>query len=316
MREVRRARRPRARAGARPDGCPGAPPRGTALRGARPSAYSRTAAAVASSVVITVASHAVTPASSIASSICANAAGPSVTETPAAPFTWRSTSPGASSSPPSPPPSSRDVDDAVAKLEPGGRERAVLPQQCPLDDVRAHRAMMPEKTERPGCRPTQGCRSAVSFAARNAGAGVVAGDEALLGEPAAVDRQGDAVDVRGEVAREVQRRVRDVSRLAVAALRDGRRQARSKLPSPKYCSVSGVRISPGQIAFTRMPSAARSRARLFVSPTTPCFAAVYAGRCDSPIEPADGRDVHDRPAAGLPHCAAPRPGRRRRCRSG
>ena len=51
-------------------------------------------------------------------------------------------------------------------------------------------------------------------------AGVVARDEALLREPAAVDDQGGAVDVRAELAREVQRRVRDVPRLAVAALRN------------------------------------------------------------------------------------------------
>ena len=39
-------------------------------------------------------------------------------------------------------------------------------------------------------------------------------------------------------------------------------------------SVSGVRITPGQMALTRIPAEARSRARLFVRPTTPCFAAV------------------------------------------
>ena len=74
----------------------------------------------------------------------------------------------------------------------------------------------------------------------------LAGGEALLGQPAAVDRQGDAVHVGGLVAREVERGVGDVVRDADAALRDDgaeplleRVVARSTAPSAACGSGRG-----------------------------------------------------------------------------
>src|SRR4051812_2773504 len=61
-------------------------------------------------------------------------------------------------------------------------------------------------------------------------AGALALDEALLGQPAAVDRERRPVHVRAEVAREVERGVRDVARLAVAAERHRRGEAPLEAP--------------------------------------------------------------------------------------
>ena len=44
----------------------------------------------------------------------------------------------------------------------------------------------------------------------------------------------------------------------------------------------GVSVNPGRTAFTLIPLEPHSRARVFVSPTSPAFAEAYAA---SPLEP-------------------------------
>src|SRR5579859_160297 len=90
---------------------------------------------------------------------------------------------------------------------------------------------------------------------------------------------GSATPVRNEALSEQ-------SHTTAAAISSGVPSRPTGSPAINICSVSGrrantrssmgVRIPPGHTAFTRIPRAAYSSAATFVSPTTPCLAALYA----------------------------------------
>src|SRR5258708_9936015 len=54
----------------------------------------------------------------------------------------------------------------------------------------------------------------------------------------------------------------------------------------KYWRSIGVSMGPGAMAFTLIPLSARSSAAALVSPTSPVFDAMYAGRFGNPSRPA------------------------------
>ncbi len=127
--------------------------------------------------------------------------------------------------------------------------------------------------------------------------------KALLRQPAAVDGERHAVDVRRLVAREVQGRVRDVTGDAHSALRDDRAQA----------FLEGIL---GEIPFgQRRPDQARAD-RVDADPGRAEVAGQALRQADHPVlrrrvrgtsretdQTPDGRDVHDRAPTALAHRA-------------
>ena len=101
---------------------------------------------------------------------------------------------------------------------------------------------------------------------------------------AAVDRQQLAGDAGGEVAREEERRVRDLVDRRDAAERGRAAGGRERLVDRDAAlalarrriraSSASVAIGPGAIALTRMPRRPRSSAAERTSPSTACLLAV------------------------------------------
>ena len=105
------------------------------------------------------------------------------------------------------------------------------------------------------------------------------------GGQAAVDDERRAVDERRLVAREEERRVHDLARLAEAARSASAPAGARTRPgsSPKIASRSGVSTGPGQSAFTRTPSPRELHRRARGSsparrPSTPCTRSARSRR--------------------------------------
>ena len=79
------------------------------------------------------------------------------------------------------------------------------------------------------------------------------------------------------------------------------RSPSSNASSAKYCSVSGVRIRPGQIALTRIPAGREVASEALRQPDHAVLRRRVGRAPREPDQAADGGDVHDHAAAALAH---------------
>ena len=160
---------------------------------------------------------------------------------------------------------------------------------------------------RAGLRPDRAAEpaaltSAVSFAARKVDP--AASPAAKLFSASQPPSTVSAMPLTYEpmVAREVERGVGDVGGDAGAALRHRRARAPPRsASSAKYCSVSGVRIRPGQIALTRIPSAREVAGEALRQADDAVLRRRVGRAVREADQAADRGDVDDRAAAGLAH---------------